>query len=474
MSTGAPANTTRHAAPASDAATTASCIPDVSIAALFRLAAPILIAQLAVIALGVIDTVMAGRLSARDLAAVAIGSSIYASVFVGMMGVLQALTPIAGRHFGAGRYDEVGLDLIHGLWLAAALSAVGAPLLLTNGQWLHWVDIEPAVRPIASTYLVALGLGLPAALATRAYVAIHAAVGRPTVTMTINIAALGAKIPLNLAFMYGSGPLPALGGAGCGVATAVLLWGILLANWLVWRLDPFYARFRLADAAPRAPVWRRQRELLRLGLPSGGSVLIEVTSFTFITLLLAPLGAVVVAGHQILVNLVSTLYMLPLSLGVAGSVLVSQALGAAAPSLARRAAVRCYWLAVGLALLLATALFFAREPFVAAFTTDASVAAVALGAIGLSALFHVFDAMQAAASFLLRGYKVALAPMLIHSMALWGLGLLGGYWLAFHTELGARLGGAASFWAAADVGLILAAGALSWILARVTRQHWAA
>lgn len=445
--------------------------PDVATAALIRLAAPILVAQLAVMGLGVIDTVMAGRLSATDLAAVAIGSSIYASVFVGMMGVLQALTPIAGHHFGAGRFHEIGVDLGQTLWLAAALSLLGAPPLLANALWLHRLGVEPQVGAVAATYLFAVGIGLPASLATRGYIAVNAAVSRPAVTMAINIAALAAKVPLNLVFMHGLGPLPALGGAGCGVATAVLLWAILAANVAVWRIDPFYARFRAPHRRPRRPLWERQRELLRLGLPSGGSVLIEVTSFTFITLLLAPLGAVVVAGHQILVNVVSVLFMVPLALGVAGSVLVSQSLGAGRAALARRAARRCFTLAVAVAAVMAATVYVAREPLVRAFTTDAAVAAVALSIAGLAAVFHVFDAIQGTAGFILRGYRVAFVPMLIHGVSLWGLGLLGGYWVAYHTQFGARLGGAPSFWAAADVGLLIAAAALSRLALRVARAH---
>lgn len=454
-----PATSTHHGA------------PDVRLTALLRLATPILISQLAVMALGVIDTVMAGRLSANDLAGVAIGSSLYASVFVGMMGVLQALTPIAGHHYGAGRFHEIGIDLGQALWLSLALSLLGAPFLVFNAPWLRWIGVEPAVGAVASTYLIAVGIGLPASLATRGYIAVNAAVSRPAVTMAINIAALAAKVPLNLAFVYGLGPLPALGGAGCGVATAVLLWAILAANVCVWHLDPYYARFRAPRGRPRRPVWARQRELLRLGLPAGGSVLIEVTSFTFITLLLAPLGAVAVAGHQILVNVVSVLFMVPLALGVAGSVLVSQSLGAGRPSLARRAAGRCFALALALALLLSSAVYLAREPLVRLFTTDAAVGAAALGIVGLAAVFHVFDAIQGVAGFLLRGYRVAFVPMLIHGVCLWGIGLLGGYWLAYHTGLGERLGGAPSFWAAADAGLVIAAAALAGLLVRVARSH---
>ena len=452
--------------------------PRASGSELLQLAWPIFVAQIAVMGLSVIDTVMAGRLSANDLAAVALGGSIYASVFVGLMGVLQALTPIAGHHFGAGRYAEIGIDVGQALWLALFLSLIGVPLLAVNGPWLAMTGTEPAVARIATLYLWAVAVGLPASLAARVYIALNAAVSRPKVTMAINLAALGAKVPLNFAFMYGTGPLPALGGAGCGVATAVLLWVVLAANWLVYRLDPFYARFRPPRRRRLGPIWARQRELLKLGLPSGGTILIEVTSFTFIALLVARLGAVTVAGHQIVANLVAVLFMIPLAWGIAASVQVAQALGAGMPALARRAARRGWRVAMATALVVCSAVYLLREPIVAAFTRDAQVAAVALGLLTAGVVFHFFDAMQGVAGFILRGYKVAFAPMLIHSVALWGLGLFGGYWLAYHPPAGWTYGGAFSFWAAAAAGLVLAGVAMTWLAASVAhgreREHAAA
>jgi MATE family multidrug resistance protein len=439
--------------------------------ALLALAWPILVAQVAVIGLGVIDTVMAGRLSATDLAGVALGSSIYATVFVGFMATLQALTPIAGHHYGARRFTEIGIDVEQTLWLALFLTLLALPPLLVNRPWLQLIGAEADVAAISSVYLWAVAAGLPAALASRAYIALNAAVSRPTVTMLINLGALAAKVPLNPLFIYGAGPVPALGGAGCGVATALIMWLMLLANWLLWRFDPFYRRFRAPPGLRHGPLWARQRELLRLGVPSGGMTLIEVSSFTFITLLLARFGATTVAGHQIVANVIALLFMLPLSYGIASSVLVAQALGAGAPAAARRAGLRGYRVALVTAVLVVIVVFVLREPLIAQFTRDPHVASVALGLLGLGLLFHLFDAVQGIAAFVLRGYKVAFAPMLIHSVTLWALGLGGGWWLAYHPPAPWPLGPAASFWLAAAVGLAVAAVALSWLADFVARSR---
>jgi MATE family multidrug resistance protein len=444
--------------------------PSTDTRALVGLAAPIMVSQVAVLGLAVIDTMMAGRLSAADLAAVAVGMSIYASVFIGMNGVLQALTPIAGHHFGARRWREIGLDLAQGHWLALAMAAAGMAALLWTDPWLRLANVEPAVAAITRDYLLFMAFALPGALLSRSYIAVNAAVSRPGVQMAINLAMLAAKVPLNYLFMHGAGPLPALGGAGCALASAVLLWGNALANALVWRFDRFYERFRLQDVRLAGPDWARLKELLRLGLPSGGMLLIEVTSFTFIAILVARLGAVTVGGHQIIANLVSLLFMLPLSLGIATSVLVAQCLGAGAPVKARQVALRGWRIAIGAGLAAAALAWLLRAPLIGAYTTDAAVAGVALSLMGLAAVFHAFDAVQAAAGMILRGYKVALAPMLIHSAALWGVGLVGGYLLAYHSQFGTRYGGATAFWLAAVAGLALTATALTVLADRVSRQ----
>lgn len=447
--------------------------PQVTTAALLRLAGPIFVAQVAVMGLSVIDTVMAGRLSATDLAAVALGSAIYGSVFVGGMGVLQALTPIAGQHFGAGRFADIGIDLVQAVWLALLLAALGTPVLVFNRPWLAATGTEPEVARVAAVYLNAVAVGLPAALCSRAFISLNAAVSRPKIAMGVSLAALACKVPLNGLLMYGVGPLPALGGAGCGAATATLMWLMLGAYWLIWRLDPFYARFvpRGAERAYRWPTWARQRELLRLGLPTGATILIEVTSFTFIALLVARLGASTVAGHQIVANLVSVLFMLPLGFGVATSVLVAQSIGAGAPRHARRAALRGMRVGVVAAAIACAAVYLLREQIVAQFTGDANVATVALALLAPAVLFHFFDAVQGVAALTLRGYKVAFAPMLIHSVTLWGIGLIGGYLLAYHPPGGWPYGGALSFWIAATAGLVITAAAMTWLLAVVARRH---
>ncbi|MGH6610689.1 MAG: MATE family efflux transporter [Burkholderiaceae bacterium] len=443
--------------------------PDTSTRAFVKLAWPLLVANLALVGNGTIDTIMAGRFSASDLAAVAVGSSIYVSVYIGLMGVLQALSPIAGHHFGAQRWRAIGDDLQQALWLSIFLALVGLPFLLATDAWLEFAQVDAQVRAVATTYLHAIAFGLPGALAARAFIALYAAVSRPRITMVINVAALALKVPLNVVFMYGYGPIPAMGGAGAGVATAVLAWLMLAMNIGVWRLDPSFARFR--SETVHGPRWASQRELVKLGLPIGLSVLFEVTSFTFMAVLIARLGTAAVAGHQVVANMMAILFMIPLALGIATSVLVAQSLGAGHPPVARVAALRGFRIAIGIALIAATLVWLLRVPLIALYTTDAAVTVVALSLIGWAAVFHVFDACQGVCGFALRGYKNTFWPMVIYGVSLWGVGLVGGYWIGLMTTPFGAPRGALGFWEAATVALVIAAIALAWLAASVSRRH---
>jgi MATE family multidrug resistance protein len=436
--------------------------PDASLRALLRLAWPLFIANLAVIGNGTIDAVMAGRLSPEDMAGVAVASSIYITVYIGFMAVLQSLSPIAGHHYGARRWRAIGDDLQQALWLAGLLLLLALPCVLMTGFWTRVAGVEGRVAEITATYLQAVAFGLPAGLATRVFVALNAAVSRPKVTMAVNVTVLALKAPLNAVFMYGWGPIEAMGGAGAGVATALLAWLALALSMAVWRYDRYYERFR--STSIHGPRWTSLRELLKLGLPIGLSTLFEVTSFTFMAVLIARLGATAVAGHQIVANLVAILFMVPLSLGIATSVLVAQALGSNAPCVAHGAARRGLRLALGVALIVALLLWLLRGPVVRLYTGNPGVEAMALSLIGFATLFHVFDAVQGMSTFILRGYRQTFWPMVIYGVALWGFGLGGGAWIAFNaTPLGAPRG-ALGFWEAATVALAIAAAALAGLV----------
>ncbi len=442
--------------------------PDTSVGATLKLAWPLLLANLAMVGNSTIDAVMAGRLSADDMAGVAVAASIYVTVYVAFVGVLQALSPIAGHHFGAQRWRAIGDDVQQALWLVLLLAVLALPAMLATGLWNRIAGLDGPVADITTAYLHAAACGLPAGLATRVFISLNAAVSRPKVTMLVNLTILGLKAPLNAVFMYGWGPWEAMGGAGAGVATAVLAWVSLAMSFAIWRFDPFYDRFRSGEL--HGPRWASLRELLKLGVPIGVTMLFEVTSFTFMAVLIARLGAVPVAGHQIVANLVALLFMVPMSLGIASSVLVAQSLGYGSRELARGAVRHGFVMALAAAVVAAGALWIFRDGIVDLYTRDPAVGQTAVALLGLAAVFHLFDATQGVATFVLRGYRQTFWPMVIYGVALWALGLGGGAWIAFNeTPLGPPRG-VAGFWQAATFALGLAAVLLAWLVRRELRR----
>ncbi len=452
---------------------------------ILRLAWPVFIGQIAVMLNGVIDTIMAGRLSAADVAAVGLGASVYITVYIGLMGVLLALSPIVAQHYGARRFDEIGLETRQAVWLALGLAVPGCAALASADLWLALSAPPPEVASIARTYLWAAAAGLPAALLFRVFHALSNAISRPKAVMLINLAGAALKVPLNLLFMDGwqhgdATIVPALGGGGCGVASAAVAWLSALLALGVLRAEPLYRRLGVTGGGWLArPDPARLRGLLALGLPIGASFLVEVSSFTFMALFLARLGATTAASHQIAANLAALAYMAPLALATATGVLVAQSIGAARPGEARARAWAGIRIAAGGAAVLGIAIFAGRERLAGLYTTDAALAAAAAPLLVLVAVFHLFDAAQAMCAFILRAYRITALPMVVYALSLWGIGLGGGWWLAFEAGTSARpwapqVAGARGFWIAAVLGLAVSATALAAILGRVWRVSGAA
>ena len=439
---------------------------------LSSLAWPILVGQLAVIANGVIDTAMTSRFSATDLAALALGASIYISVFVGASGVLQALAPVIGQLFGARDFAAIGLEVKQGGWLAMLLTVIGSVILSYPQPFLGIAQASPELTAKATLYLRVLALALPATLAFKVFGALSTAVARPKVLMLLQVAALALKIPLNALFIFGAFGIPAFGGPGCAIATTVLAWLSLLAAWLILQHAPFYSRFRIFGSGFVWPSWPAQRALLTLGVPMGLSYLIEVTAFTFMALFIARLGEVLVAGHQIASNFGTVLYMLPLSIASATGTLVAQAIGARDLAQARRIGNTGIALATSVSLCVGTLVWLTRASIVRAYTPDVQILAAATPLFVFIGFYQVFDAVQVSAAFILRAYRVALVPTVIYALALWGVGLGGGYLLGFNTMGGVPPGlqGATGFWFGNSASIVVVAFGLMWYLRRVQRQ----
>ncbi|TAL83810.1 MAG: MATE family efflux transporter [Candidimonas sp.] len=427
---------------------------------------PVLISSWAGVAFGVLDTTMAGHASAADLQAMALAASIYITIFVGLMGVVHALIPILAQLYGARRYAEVGTTWGQGVWLALGLSLAGALTMLFPDVWLGLSgQVEPAVRHGITWYLRALILALPATLVFRTIYALGTAISRPKTVMIINLASVAFKFAFNWVFIFGKLGLPAMGAAGAGLSTAVTAWLCLAAGLWIIHHDPYYTRFKPTLGRIHWPVLK---DLLRLGLPMGGSYLVEVCAFSFMALLVAREGMFVSGGHQITSNLAALCYMMPMAIGIASASLTAQAIGANDFQRARKTGLAGIAVVMTGALITSSLLVVGRPLILAAYTDDIRVAAVAATLLQILPFFHLCDAMQCIGSYLLRAYKVAVIPLLLQIVALTGIGLVGGWWLGYGPAAGALESilastmpgappGAAAMWLMALVGLGLSA-----------------
>jgi len=438
-----------------------------SVRRLVPLAWPVLVGQLAVMMFSTVDTLMMGRVGPQDLAALAVGSAAYVSIFVGLMGIVLAVGPITGRQFGANDLPGAGRSFVQAQWLAVLLCVPGCLALWFPAPfiWLAQLDAMQAAKVQAYTRPEAFAL--PAALLFTAFRGFATAVSRPKAVMVIQLAGLAAKVPLNALLVFGWGPIPAMGVAGCGWATAIAMTAQALVALAMLRRDPFYRPFAIAPLWRTRPDRAEQWALVRLGLPMGGSILVEVTGFTFMAFFIARVGATPVAGHQIAVNLVAMMFMIALALAMAALTLVAQHLGAGQKREARIVGRHAMVLATLVAATVGAVVALAREPIVALYTSNPEAAAAALPLLVWVWFFHLGDALQTVAAHVLRAYQVATLPMIIYVIALWGLGIGGGYFLAF----GQGGNGAVGFWQAATAGLLAAALLLSLLLKRVFNEH---
>jgi len=438
------------------------------LAQIVRLGWPVFIAQFAVMANGLIDTIMAGRYGTADLAAVGIGASIYATLFITLMGVLFALTPVAAQLYGAGRHHAIGEEVRQSAWLALALAALSFTLLRHPAPLLALASLAPEVEMKVRAYLDAISWAVPATVLFRVFGSFATAVARPRIVMTLNLAGLALKVPLNAAFMYGVAGIPGLGAPGCAVATAVIAWLACVAGWLYCAREPDFARYGVF-AKWSWPNARAQWQLVTLGLPIGFTTLVDVTSFTFMALFVARFGAQYSGAHQIAANIGALSFMLPLALGNATSVLVGHAIGAGDPHRARITGLIGIGLGVVLSLAVALAIFAGAAGIASLYTPDPDVRRIGAALLALVAVYHVVDAEQAVAVNVVRAYKKTAVPMAIYVVALWGIGLGGGYLLGI-VGWGGEPMRAAGFWIGAIVGMTLTAAAVTAYFLRVSRR----
>ncbi len=438
-----------------------------------RHAGTVLVGQLAVMAFGIADTIIAGRYSDQALAALSVGAAVYITFFVAMMGILQTMLPIWGQLRGARRHLEVGRSVRQSLYLAGIGMIVGCSALLFPGPILAWTEVPLAVRKDVESYLAILALAMPPALLFRLYSTLNQSLGKPQLVTWLQAASLAVKVPLTIWFAFGGWGVPAMGVNGCAWATVLVNYLFLgCAIWLL-RTQSLYEPYAIWRRIER-PHWATLAEFARLGIPAGLAIMVEVTSFTLMALYIARQGTVASAAHQIASNLAAVMYMVPLSLAIATSARVSYWLGAEDAKAARAAIRAGFRLALVLAITMACLLVALRYGIASVYTRNPAVAATAAGLLAWLAVYHLGDATQAMCVFVLRCYRVAIAPLVAYCVLLWGVGLYGGYLLAYRGLPGIEAQNTpAAFWITGAFALALLSAilvAMVWRAVKSTRR----
>jgi multidrug resistance protein, MATE family len=431
-----------------------------------RHAGTVLAGQLATMAFGITDTIVAGRYSQQALAALSVGSAVYITVFVALMGGLQSLLPIWAELHGGGRREEVGRSVRQAVYLATLAAVAGVLGLLFPNALLQGTEVPPVLQQDVRHYLGVLALALPAALLFRMYSTLNQSLGKPQLVTWLQLGSLAFKVPLTIWFVFGGAGIPAMGAVGCAWATVVVNYAFLgVAAWLV-RTDALYRPYAIWRSL-EPPHWPTIAQFARLGVPAGLSIMVEVTSFTLMSLFIARQGTLSAAAHQIAANLAAVMYMMPLSIAIATSARVSFWLGAGDPKKARGCIRTGFRMGLSMAVVLASVVFATRGGIASLYSADRQVVAVATGLLALVALYHFGDAMQALCVFVLRSYRVAVAPLVAYCVLLWGVGVVGGYHLAYRGLAGwPALQSPSAFWIASSFALALLAVILPLILWR--------
>ncbi|MDZ7779555.1 MAG: MATE family efflux transporter [Gemmatimonadota bacterium] len=433
--------------------------PD-DLTALFRLAFPVAVIQVGMMAMGAVDTVMVGRVSATDLAAVAIGNLYFFGVAVFGMGVLFALDPVVSQAVGANDEIAVARSVQRGLVIAGGLTVLATVLLLPAGPVLAFARQPAEVVPVAHGYAHAL---VPGVFPFYAFVVVRQslqAMGhvRPILVSVVvaNVFNAGA----NWVLVFGNLGMPPMGAVGSSWATSLSRWFMALVLLrFSWPLLRSALRPLRRDAFTAGPL----RRVLSVGVPIGGQQLLEFGVFGATGLLMGWLGTVAVASHQVALQFAALTFMVPLGVAQATSVMVGQAVGRADPPAARRAAGAGGMIGTGFMVVTAVLLLAFPETLARGFSDDPEVIRAAAILLPIAGVFQVFDGLQVVSSGALRGIADTRVPLVLTLVGFWLIGLPISGWLGFGLEWGAP----GVWW-----GLAIGIGAVALLLVARVRTRF--
>lgn len=422
--------------------------------ALMHLSIPIILTQIATQAMGFVDTTMAGQVSPADLAAIALGASLWVPVLLLLRGVIMALTPVVAYHRGARDFASISVEFFQMVWLALISSVLLIVYLMSAKPILEWIGVAAEIIPIASDYAFALAFGVPGIALFYTLNGFCEGMNNTKVPMIISVIGLLVNIPVNYILIYGKLGFPEMGAVGCGWATSLVYW---LMSGLLYSYIKGHHHYKkiisFSDAKPRA---KEMVHLLRLGLPIGMNIAVCGSIFAVIALLIGRIGAENVAAAQIALNISSLTYVIPMSISFGITIRVGHALGERdEQSAVDRSKIGI--VVAGLVSLISVVIFLLfPEWIIRLYTTDPVISATAATLLVFTAMYQFSDALQTSANGALRGYKDTKMPMFLAIASYWGLALPLGVVLGL-TDYIVPAMGEKGFWIGILTGLTTAA-----------------
>lgn len=388
---------------------------------LLKLAGPLIMNNLAIAGMAFADAIMAGQIGASELSAVAVGGSVWFLGFTVGLGLMMAISPIAARLYGAGKVALIGRYTRQGLWLALVLGLIFfAFIQLFAGPLLTFVGIDIAFRDMAIGYVEAIVFGAPAVFVFLAFRFTTEGIGHTRPIMITSLLALICNVILNYAFMFGNFGAPELGAVGCGVASAITMWLIMIA--LGGHIF-FHSQYRPLQIFSRISPLRMPilKEIISLGFPISMTITAEAGLFSAVSILVGTRGPSITAAHQIALNFASTMFMIPLALSAATTIRIGHALGVGDPVAARLSGFTGIYMCGLFMAMSAMVLLVFKDTVVGIYTQDPTVQAIAISMLLMAAVFQVADGIQIGAAGALRGYKDTRVPMVINIFSFWVL-----------------------------------------------------
>ena len=433
---------------------------------ILKLGWPIILGQLCIMATGFLDTLMAGRYSAADLAGVALGSNLIWPFYLLLAGSSMALTPIVSQLRGANKKAEAGLQIWQSLWIAA-LAAMLLLLILNNMEpFFKLMGVDQEVTGIAIQYLEAISWGIPALVFYTSFRHACEGLGHTIPPMLIAASIIPLNALLNYGFIYGEFGLPELGGVGCGRATAIVWWVQLSLMIIVINRQFFKAtNFFNVDRRPQPKL---AKQLFFIGQPIGLSVFLEMAIFSVISFLVAAIGVKEIAASSVAFNLNWLTYVIPMSFGTAAGIRIGYQVGARELKLAGDAACAAFQFCLAYAVIMSLLIIFWRFELVGLYTQDQEVIKIAAYLMIILALYQIVDSAQAVALGCLRGYKDTFIPMIFGLVGYWLIALPVGHYLANGPYELVR--GAAGYWTGMAFGLSCVAVCAAFRLSHMTEN----